>query len=66
MFEGYQSSSYMKKKWKSYLKKEKKKTPSFEEVMKVIVAYYRPIWDSLAEGNYYLGDWMPELMRYLD
>lgn len=66
MFEGYQSSSYMKKKWKSYLKKEKKKPPSFEEVMKVMIAYYRPIWDSLAEGNYYLGDWMPELMRYLD
>lgn len=66
MFEGYQSSSYMKKKWKSYLKKEKKKTPFFEEVMKVMIAYYRPIWDSLAEGNYYLGDWMPELMRYLD
>lgn len=66
MFEGYQRSSYMKKKWKSYLKKEKKKTPSFEEVMKVMIAYYRPIWDSLAEGNYYLGDWMPELMRYLD
>ena len=66
MFEGYQNSSYMKKKWKSYLKKEKKKTPSFEEVMKVLIAYYRPIWDSLAEGNYYLGDWMPELMRYLD
>lgn len=66
MFEGYQSSSYMKKKWKSYLKKEKKKTPSFEEVMKVMIAYYRPMWDSLAEGNYYLGDWMPELMRYLD
>lgn len=66
MFEGYQSSSYMKKKWKSYLKKEKKKTPSFEEVMKVMIAYYRPVWDSLAEGNYYLGDWMPELMRYLD
>ena len=66
MFEGYQNSSYMKKKWKSYLKKEKKKTPSFEEVMKVMIAYYRPIWDSLAEGNYYLGDWMPELMRYLD
>ena len=66
MFEGYQNSSYMKKKWKSYLKKEIKKTPSFEEVMKVMIAYYRPIWDSLAEGNYYLGDWMPELMRYLD
>ena len=61
MFEGYQSSSYMKKKWKSYLKKEKKKTPSFEEVMKVMIAYYRPIWDSLAEGNYYLGDWINRL-----
>ena len=43
MFEGYQSSSYMKKKWKSYLKKEKKKTPSFEEVMKVMIAYGIPL-----------------------
>ena len=66
MFAGYLTSSYMNKKWKSYSKREKKKTPSFQEVMEVLIAYFQPIWESLSEGNYYLGDWMPELMRYLD
>ena len=62
----YRDSSYMKKRWKSYLRREKKNTPSFEEAMDVLITYFRPIWDALTEGNYYLGDWMPELMRYLD
>lgn len=63
---GYRESPYMKKKWKAFLRREKKQTPSFEEVMDVITAYFKPIWEALAQGNYYLGDWMPELMRYLD
>lgn len=62
----YRGSSYMKKRWKSYLHRERKTDPSFEEAMDIMIAYFRPIWDALTEGNYYLGDWMPELMRYLD
>lgn len=63
---GYRESSYMKKKWKAFLRKEKRQTPSFEEVLDVMAAYFEPIWEALTEGSYYLGDWMPELMRYLD
>lgn len=62
----YRDSSYMKKRWKAYLRREKKDAPSFEEAVEVFMTYFRPIWNALAEGNYYLGDWMPELMRYLD
>lgn len=66
MFCQYRESPYMKKRWKTYLKKEKKETPSFEEVMNVLIMYFKPIWESLVKGSYYLGDWMPELLRYLD
>lgn len=62
----YRESPYMKKRWKAYLKREKKQTPSFEEVMDILTAYFGPVWGSLEQGTYYLGDWMPELMRYLD
>lgn len=63
---GYQDSPYMKKRWKAYLKKEKKKTPSFEEVMTILISYFSPIWQALLEGSYYLGDWMPEIARFID
>lgn len=63
---GYQDSPYMKKRWKAYLKKEKKKTPSFEEVMTILISYFSPIWQALLEGGYYLGDWMPEIARFID
>lgn len=66
MFCQYRESPYMKKRWKAYLKKEKKETPSFEEVMNVLIMYFKPIWEALVKGSYYLGDWMPELLRYLD
>ncbi|MCI8327393.1 MAG: hypothetical protein HFI37_06425 [Lachnospiraceae bacterium] len=62
----YRESPYMKKQWKNYLRREKKKTPSFEEVLDILIAYFKPVWEALKNGSYYLGDWMPELKRYLD
>lgn len=66
MFCQYRESPYMKKRWKAYLKKEKKETPSFEEVMDLLIIYFKPIWEALIKESYYMGDWMPELLRYLD
>lgn len=62
----YKDSPYMNKRWKVYLKKEKKQTPSFEEVMIILISYFTPVWKALLEGTYYLGDWMPELSRFID
>jgi len=62
----YKDSPYMNKRWKTYLKKEKKQTPSFEEVMIILISYFTPVWKALLEGTYYLGDWMPELSRFID
>lgn len=62
----YKQSPYMKKRWKAYLKQQKRDNPSWEEVMDLWRAYFEPLWQALSEGTIYLGDWMPELMRYLD
>ncbi len=62
----YKDSPYMNKRWKNYLKREKKKTPSFEEIMDILIAYFTPIWGAFLEGGYYLGDWMPEIGRFID
>lgn len=62
----YKDSPYMKKRWKTYLKREKKTSPAFEEVMEILIAYFSPIWGAFLEGGYYLGDWMPEIGRFID
>lgn len=63
---GYRGNPFMKKKWKIYLRREGRKKPAFEEVIDIMERYFKPIWEALCGGNYYLGDWMPELARYLD
>lgn len=62
----YADYTYMKKKWKAYLKREKKTTPSWEEVMDMLGRFFTPLWQAITEDTIFLGDWMPELLRYLD
>lgn len=62
----YRKNKYMMKKWKSYLRHEKIKEPKWEEVIGMIGAFFRNIWDSLCQNVIYLGDWMPELGRFID
>lgn len=63
---GYRDYTYMKKKWKTYLKREKKTSPSWEEVINLVERFYAPLYAAVTEDSIFLGDWMPELMRYLD
>lgn len=63
---GYKDYTYMKKKWKTYLKREKKTSPQWEEVIDVMKRFFAPLWQAVTEDSIFLGDWMPELMRYLD
>ncbi len=62
----YRMSSYNEKKWKSYLKHEKKKQPCWNEVMDMMESFFYVIWKHLCENIIYLGDWMPELGRFID
>lgn len=62
----YRNYTYMKKKWHSYLKQEKKKTPSWEDVINKMEHFFVPVWNAIMEDTIYIGDWMPELARFLD
>lgn len=62
----YRGYTYMKKKWKKYLKSENKSIPSWEEVTDAVNAMFEPVWKTMMEDLIFLGAWMPELLRYLD
>lgn len=62
----YRTNQYMKKKWKSYLRHEKKISPVWNEVMEMIEVFFSNIWTCMCENLIYLGDWMPELGRFID
>lgn len=62
----YKNSTYMKKKWNTYLRHEKKTEPGWEEVMKLLESFFETIWNNMCENVIYLGDWIPELGRFID
>ncbi len=65
MLLNYRNDNYMKKKWKIYLRGEKKDTPAWDEVMDLLEAFFGPIWVSMGEDRVFFGDWMPDLRRFL-
>ena len=62
----YKNYSYMKKKWKVLLRRQKRVTPSWEEVIDLFDGVFCPLWNAGREGFIFFGDWMPEIGRYLD
>lgn len=64
--ERYLTYPYMVKKWKAYLKKQRKTTPTWEEVYGRFWSFLMPPWAASLQGMIYLGSWIPELGRYLD
>lgn len=62
----YRDYKYMEKKWKTFLKKEKRVEPAWQEIMDKINDFLEPIWEAVVEDRIFFGDWMPELGRYLD
>lgn len=64
--ERYQTYPYMAKKWKAYLKKQKKSEPTWEEVYGRFWSFLMPPWAASLQGLIYLGSWIPDLGRYLD
>ena len=58
-------NAYLKKRWKAYLSKEKRTSPSWEETMGFIQSLYEPVILVLCENEIFFGDWMPVVGRYL-
>lgn len=66
MLEQYGNYTYMKKKWKVELRQKKRTEPSWEEVNTCLINFLKPIWEAMEKNIVFLGDWMPQLKRFLD
>ncbi len=62
----YRDYSYMKKKWKVLLRRQNLQEPSWEDVMDLLLAFLEPIYLAMMDDRIFLGDWMPQLGRFLD
>lgn len=62
----YKDYGYMQKRWKNQSKREKETYPEWEEVIIRTEAFLTPIFQGIMQDEIFLGDWMPELGRYLD
>lgn len=65
LFGSYRDYRYMKKKWNAYLKRQNQKEPVWEDVMEKILAFLQPVWEMMQQDMIFIGDWMPELGRFL-
>ncbi|WP_028234177.1 hypothetical protein [Pseudobutyrivibrio sp. MD2005] len=66
MLAEYGNYTYMKRKWKVELRQKKKSEPEWLDVNKCLVNFLRPIWEAMEKNMVFLGDWMPQLKRFLD
>ena len=68
MFASYENYSFMRKKWKKYVKNQKKISsdfPAWEDLMKKEKMFFEPVWRAVVNDEIFFGDWMPDLERYL-
>ncbi len=62
---GYADYTYMRKRWEKYLRHQKRKEPSWQEVLSVMTAFMKPVWHAVCVDEIFFDDWMPGLMRFL-
>lgn len=62
----YQNYGYMKKRWKSQSRRKREYYPQWERVVVLLGTFFTPIFESVLKDEIFLGDWMPQLKRYLD
>lgn len=60
-FEDYE---YMEKRWENYRKGEA--CPEWGQVIELLVRFFAPIFEMAQKDEIFIGDWMPQLGRYLD
>ncbi len=66
LFVSYRDNTYMKKKWKVLLRQKKKSEPTWTDLMDCLLKFIGPIWETVQSGYIFMGDWMPQLSRFLD
>lgn len=61
----YGSYSYMKNKWRNWIKRQDNLSLDWSEVHNIVEIAVSPIREAILENRHFFGDWMPDLMRYL-
>ena len=56
----------LKKRWKSQSRRSGEHYPNWEQTVALTVTFLTPIYDGILKDEIFLGDWMPQLGRYLD
>lgn len=65
---GYRSYGYMKKRWNRYVKEcddMNKEEDSWEQMVDLLRECFQPVWQAIEQDEIFIGDWMPQLGRYL-
>lgn len=62
----YKDYGYMKKRWKSQSRRKREYYPQWEQVVTLLGTFFSPIFECIVKDEIFLGDWMPQLGRYLD
>ncbi len=62
----YKNYTYMKKKWKRVVRHTKRSDLIWEDVHTLIIRFLEPIYKAYVEDTVFFGDWMPDILRFLD
>lgn len=62
----YENYKYMKKKWKKQAERGKGPYPKWNQMIQLLVKFFEPILNTIQEDEIFVGDWMPQIARYLD
>lgn len=60
-FEDYE---YMEKRWENYNKGAA--CPEWKQVIELLIRFFTPIFEMIQKDEVFIGDWMPQVGRYLD
>lgn len=63
--EKYKTNPEMKKKWDNHIKRQKLLTNDWKKVINAMLVFVKPIWESIENDTPFIGDWVPELGRFL-
>lgn len=65
IIKSYSGNSYLKKSWDKYQKRHNKESVEWKKVITIVQVFATPLWDALCKDEVFLGDWMPEIGRFL-
>ncbi|MCI8485351.1 MAG: hypothetical protein HFH41_13585 [Lachnospiraceae bacterium] len=66
IIQDYETYEYMNKRWKRQNKRWKTSCPQWGEITRLLVRFFKPMIEEIQKDEVFVGDWMPQLARYLD